>query len=133
MIAIIFDYKLRESVVQPIPSILLKLTSIIFTRFILKLRDFGNGNAASEPSLRNSTVRFATRTVTGNMGAPLEYTSMDDGPSNRHDCVSFKQQIENPLSVGILDDHPNYSSRCAQSTLVVPKLTLPILVMYKGR
>ena len=75
---------------------LLSFSSVLFTRFILNLRNVGEVQACSG---NVSSINFASN-VTGNIGAPLEYS---EDFASQQSYASTQQQIENPLSIGILN------------------------------
>lgn len=77
----------------------IRFTSILVTHFILNLRTFDNGSVESDKSLHFSDIHFA-RSIAGNIGAPLQnsFEISDQGQLG----APIQQQIENPLSIGIL-------------------------------
>lgn len=90
------------------------MSSILFTRFILNLRTLDNGTIDPDRSLHYSSINFATSFV-GNIGEPL-------GNSSRGDIsdvgTPLRQNIENPLSVGILDIQPSINTRYVKIAFV---------------
>lgn len=82
--------------------------AVLFTRFILNLRTTNESDNAASGSLPNSTIDFA-RSVTGNIGAPLEYTRSEDASVDEA-YTSSEQEKENPLFLGILDMAPEVGS-----------------------
>lgn len=85
---------------------LYRFGSILFSRFLLNLRTFDDGRNDTDTSLRYSSISFDTSLVS-NIGAPLEHFTeleedMDDNNQPRLGAT-IQQQIENPLSIGILE------------------------------
>lgn len=85
--------------------ILLRFGSILFTRFILNLRSINNGYIDPDKSLHYSSINLAI-SLTSNIGAPLELPGFV-GPENvtteNQIEATIQQQIDNPLSIGILE------------------------------
>lgn len=83
----------------------LSFASILFTRFVLKLRAAENTGIDPDKSLHYSSIDLSVN-LTGNLGAPLEHSisGSDDHPGQI--TTSIRQQLENPLAIGILDVDP---------------------------
>ncbi|KAJ3478192.1 hypothetical protein NLI96_g9926 [Meripilus lineatus] len=74
----------------------------ILTTFVLPLTSTPSGVLLTPSDLSTGSINFNFATsITANMGAPLDHSSWDDSadPIN----ATLEQQIENPLSIGILD------------------------------
>ncbi|KAJ3476406.1 hypothetical protein NLI96_g11177 [Meripilus lineatus] len=93
---------LQSDLVTLIMRDVLRVASILFTRFILKLRIIDHNNVDPDVSMHNSTIQFAAG-ITGNIGAPLEYADSDFEETCTRVNPSIQQQIQNPLAIGILD------------------------------
>ncbi|KAJ3481333.1 hypothetical protein NLI96_g7727 [Meripilus lineatus] len=87
---------------SPGPVIATTFSTILYTRFILNLRTVENVEVITEIS----SLKFAS--IVGNIGAPLELSA---GALGERSYVSPRRQIENPLSLGILDILPGNNER----------------------
>lgn len=90
----------------------IRLTSILFTRFILSLRSIDYNSNGYDGSLPNSSINFAS-TIAGNIGASLDHSGFGNGSNGE---ASIQQQIEDPLSIGILDAPQSFEARQALSS-----------------
>ncbi|KAJ3483229.1 hypothetical protein NLI96_g6456 [Meripilus lineatus] len=114
VVAVVTDYTLPSGA-SPLADFANACPAVLFTRFILNLRTTNESDNAASGSLPNSTIDFA-RSVTGNIGAPLEYTRSEDASVDEA-YTSSEQEKENPLFLGILDMAPEVGSgQTEQST-----------------
>ncbi|KAL4252769.1 hypothetical protein ABKN59_005416 [Abortiporus biennis] len=105
------------------------LTHVIVSRMILDLKTIDQITMASIPDLAGLSNRFSSIHFVGNIGAPLDTLSIREPSDNDMGesfeittsviTVSAKQAIENPLSIGLLDERYDMMSSGSQTGLAI--------------
>ncbi|KAL4247648.1 hypothetical protein ABKN59_007651 [Abortiporus biennis] len=122
---IIFNIQSTIASIEVIIGPIIWFRGIILSRMILDLRTIDQVSMASLPEIHTS--RFGSVQFIGNVGAPLNMSFMndleDEDEADREtirfgalgDGVPAKQIIEDPLSIGLLDDNYNSSMESPNS------------------
>ncbi|KAJ3483234.1 hypothetical protein NLI96_g6462 [Meripilus lineatus] len=95
---------------SPAPVYESAFSAILYTRFILNLRsvDIADTNGSAPAS----SIYFAN--VMGNIGTALEHSVEASGERSH---ASIRQQIENPLSIGILEEVQENNERDSEGAI----------------
>ena len=81
------------------------MSQILVYRLVLNLRQAGS-RSVSDGARTMPELVFASTRFLGNIGAPLEppdFVGAENETTEHHIEATIQQQIDNPLSIGILD------------------------------